>query len=375
MDLTIKNQASQPLTPAQEEFNKHMKALEKARAAHERKRARLDKDLAVCRNELMPLVEMKNREEYQLIMLVSEARGTFKLTARRRKALESLILHKIADLRDDPVGLGEEELKALEQLYDELDPPDVAGDLDTDQEDAQVRAEFEDLRAMLEGAARDAGVDLDLSGLDPNMDPEEFEQRMVEQLLAAGRPSATTRRKRKPSKAAIERERLKQEAEEAKKRDLKSLYKQLAKVLHPDLETDATLKALKEGWMKRLTSARANSDLREMLAIEVEWLGQEAGNLSRATDEKLRVYSMVLKEQIAELKQHTRQLSHEPEYIPLRRFISPYDDRLTAHILKSKWIAEIDMLKEVSSILRAGGPAARQVINDSAERHARVFGV
>ncbi len=56
-----------------------------------------------------------------------------------------------------------------------------------------------------------------------------------------------------------------------KKRNLKSLYKQLAKVLHPDLETDPESKLQKEEWMKRLTSAHALGDLRELLSIEFEW--------------------------------------------------------------------------------------------------------
>lgn len=78
------------------------------------------------------------------------------------------------------------------------------------------------------------------------------------------------------TKAALERERLRQETEEAKARDFKSLYKQLAKVLRPDLETDPVLKAHKEVSMKRSTTARANGDLRDMLAIEMEWLGEKS---------------------------------------------------------------------------------------------------
>ena len=379
MDLTIRKAASQPLTPAQEEFNKRMKALERARAAHDRKRKRLDKDLAVCRNELMPLVEMRNRSEYQLIFLVSEAHGTLKLTARRRIALEDLLLGKIVDLRDDPTGLDDEQMAKLATLHDELDPPCDPDDAEEEEEDLdeQAREEFEAMRAMLEGAARGAGVDLDLSGLDPSMDPEEFEQRVMERLEAAARDADSnkkTRRKRKPSKAALERERLRQEAEEAKKRDFKSLYKQLAKVLHPDLEGDAAMKAQKESWMKRLTTARANGDLREMLAIEVEWLGKEAGNLAKATDEKLRVYSMVLKEQLAELKEQTKLLAHGSEYIPLRRFMTPYDDRINSNRIKVRMYGEIDGLKEITSILQAGGPAARKLIHESADQHARAFG-
>jgi hypothetical protein len=145
-------------------------------------------------------------------------------------------------------------------------------------------------------------------------------------------------------------------------------------VLHPDLETDAEMKSHKEAWMKRLTAAHSNGDLREMLAIEMEWLGEEAGNLAQATDEKLRVYAMVLKEQIADLKQQTQMLSHESEYIPLRRFMSPFDDRIQPAIIKSRLHEEVQVLKEMGTILRRGGKDARGLIADSAENHARAFG-
>ena len=109
MDLTIKPGTSQPLSPAQEEFNKRMKALEKARASYDRKRARLDADLVVCRNQLMPMVEKRNRLEHQMILLVAAARQVPKMTERRRRSLQDLLFHKAQALLGDPVGLGEEE--------------------------------------------------------------------------------------------------------------------------------------------------------------------------------------------------------------------------------------------------------------------------
>ena len=380
-DLTIKRTTSQPLSPVQEEFNKRMKALEKARAAHERKRARLDADLAICRDELMPAVEARNRVEHQLVLLAIEAKKTLKLTVRRRNALDDLISLKIEALLNDPVGFSEEEVTLLETLHEELNPPDLDGGSAEEAEFA--RAEFEAMREMLEGIARDAGVRLDLSGLDPNMDPAELDRLMHERFAAAEEElknssrdpfsKSGAQRKRKPSKAALERERLKKEAEEAKNRDFKSLYKQLAKVLHPDLETDPELKAHKEAWMQRLTTARANGDLREMLAIEMEWLGEEAGNLRQATDEKLRVYALVLKEQLAELKERTNLLFLEPEYFLMHRFLNPYSDRLDVHYAKTGLQEEIDNLEHMTATLRAGGDAARKMINQWADHHARAY--
>jgi hypothetical protein len=143
----------------------------------------------------------------QMIFLAADACSALKLTARRRMAFEDLLISKVAGLMEDPIGLGDEDVSKLEALYDALDPDEHPDD--DDEFDGQVKAEFEAMRDMLEGAARHAGIELDLSGLDPTMDPEEFEQHVAERLEAAAESADSgkqTRRKRKPSKAALERE-------------------------------------------------------------------------------------------------------------------------------------------------------------------------
>jgi hypothetical protein len=381
LDLTIKVNPGNIHSPAQVEFNKRLKALEKARAALERRRAYLDNDLVICREKLMPLLEKRNQTEYQLIILTHAARKTLKLTKRRAAALEDLLCFKLEGLLDDPVGLGEEETKTLESIFDELDPQPDNSEPDEEEKEA-IREEFEDIRAYIEALARKAGLELDLEGLDPNIDPAELDMEIQRRILAAAEKSGKSpnldrtspRRGRKPSKAALERERQRKETEEAKKRDFKTLYKQLAKVLHPDLETDPALKQHKQSWMQRLTAAHASGDLHAMLAIEIEWLGEEAGNLAKATDEKLRVYSLVLKEQLDDLKQQTSYLSHQPEYFPLRRFLHPYEERLNTNIIQINLEDEIYALTDMLDSLRKGGTAARIFIHDTADHHARNYG-
>lgn len=382
LDLSIKANSGDILTPAQVEFNKRLKALEKARKALERKRADLDKDLVTCRETLMPLVEVRNQTEYQIILLAHQSGKSLKLTKRRSAALEELICMKIEDLLGDPAGLGEEETTALESILKELEPDESDdGELDEEEREA-IQEEFDDMRAMVEKFARQNGLELDLEGLDPHMDPAEFEMEFQRRIAAAAEnpgksqntDSAKPKRGRKPGKAALERERLRKETEEAKKRDFKTLYKQLAKVLHPDLETDPTLKQHKESWMKRLTAAHSSGDLHAMLAIEIEWLGEEAGNLKKATDEKLRVYSLVLKEQIADLKQQRIYLSHQPEYFPLRRFMLPIDDRLNARLFQLELQEEHETLSGMLATLRKGGAATRNFIHQAADQHARSYG-
>jgi hypothetical protein len=312
------------LSAAQAEFNKLMKRLEKARAEQAREQRRLDGILHRCVHEFFPLAEKIHRANFALAVFVRGALAKFKLTKRRRLLLADLLGAKTAELRQDPLGLSAEDIAVLEQIAAEIGPSESEKNARN-----MAAAEFDILREHFEDMASEAGVDLDLSDLDVNGDPEEFARKLYERMHEAseGVRNAGTARKprgRKPTKAQLAREQKEKDLAEARARDLKSLYKQLAKALHPDLEPDPALRHHKEEWMKRLTTAHAAGDLRELLRIELEWLGEEASNLSRASDEKLGVYAMILKEQISEVKSRTAGLIDTAKYFPVRRFCSGF---------------------------------------------------
>ena len=326
--LMITRTSDGVLSPAQLEFNRLMKRLESARAKQLREQARLDELLVISIRDLMPLIDDLHRANRDIVFHASDALKEIKFSDKRRRWLKSLVSGKATDLLEDSCGLTPEDLVRLKEIIAELEPPhskkraqqEAMDDADDDAED------FEFMRAMLEKVARESGMDLDLSDMDPGMHPADFEREMAERFQAAAERSGTTtsKRPRKQTKAQIERARKLQEQEDAKKQDFKSLYKQLAKALHPDLEPDPELKLHKETWMKRLTGAYAAGDLRELLQIEMEWLGEEATNLASASDHKLMIYCDVLKQQISDLKRQTDGLLREPQYGPLQRFIHPF---------------------------------------------------
>lgn len=373
IELTLVARDGAALSPAQVEFNKLMKRLESARAKHQREQARLDALLTVCGGQLIPLIEEFHRLNYQLVIGALEAMGAYKLTPRRRKWLKDLIRHKATALVVDSCGLTDDQTERMRLVVDDLRDPE-----EEQAAEDKKNEEYEFLRKVIESATRDMGVDLDLSDLDFRGDKAEFERKLQERLDAAAaaayekRSGSTPSRTRKPTKAQIEKETRKQEAEEAKQRDLKSLYKQLAKVLHPDLESDSSLKQRKEEWMKRLTAAYAASDLRELLCIEMEWLGVEASNLMSATDEKLKVYGMVLKEQIADLKRRTEDLIDEPQYSVLTRFRDPHFGYMPpVGQIKVGIQAEVDRYHQILEILRQGGPECQKMLNKWADGNAQ----
>src|SRR5439155_24603602 len=90
--------------------------------------------------------------------------------------------------------------------------------------------------------------------------------------------------------------------EEARKRNIASIYKQLARVLHPDLERDNERQKEKVQLMQELTEAYRQKDLHTLLRLEMQWIENEGGHLDRLTEEKLSVYVEVLQGQVQGLE-------------------------------------------------------------------------
>ena len=63
----------------------------------------------------------------------------------------------------------------------------------------------------------------------------------------------------------MEKEERTRQAEQLRNKSITSIYKQLAKVLHPDLEPDAERKQAKGTLMQELTAAYRNNDLHESI--------------------------------------------------------------------------------------------------------------
>jgi hypothetical protein len=368
--LAIRAASDTPLSRTQVEFNRLMKSLEAAKVRHTREQERLDKTLITAIRELMPLIEDLNRINFDLVLNIAKTIETSKFNAARRHELGDVLRHKAGGLIADPIGLGEPEVARLQALVAKLTPPE---------EDTRVnKSENEELsaiRAMMKQAARQFGIDLDLSDLDLNANPEEFHRIASERLRAAfennRHSAADDKPRRKPTKAQAETERKSIAQMEAKNRDLKSLFKQLAKAFHPDLEPDPLLKEHKKVWMQRLNAAYAISDLREMLQLEMEWLGEEATNLATAGDQKLQVYCMVLKEQITDLKRQTYRLVFEPQYGPLHRFRDPYYGTIASPVsIKRELQDELSHHQKMLKVLSANNAASRRMIYDWADENA-----
>ncbi len=134
---------------------------------------------------------------------------------------------------------------------------------------------------------------------------------------------------------------------ETEQKSVSELYKELAKLIHPDLEQDESIRYHKEQLMKELTAAKDKSDVHAMLLIQ-----QKAAVLNKAdTSEKsyslqlLKMYNNSMKKKLDALKRSLQQQifrafgSKESFYAHGRKKIA-VDDRIKSDIISIRELKE-----------------------------------
>ena len=79
-----------------------------------------------------------------------------------------------------------------------------------------------------------------------------------------------------------------------------------------------TSRHLRERLMKELTAAYEAGDLHTILGLELRWLQNNDGDISRLSDDKLQAYTAALEEQSTEIEAEICVLAHHPRFAPLR---------------------------------------------------------
>lgn len=131
----------------------------------------------------------------------------------------------------------------------------------------------------------------------------------------------------------------KEELDPRQKKELVSLYRQLVKVLHPDLEQDLGKKLEKEELMKFLINAYENNDLHTLLELEKEWIG---GPKKEEEIEQLDIYNSVLREQVEKLQKSVDFAYLNPKYGPLHAYETNDYETLMAVMQEALRMAQTD---------------------------------
>ena len=159
----------------------------------------------------------------------------------------------------------------------------------------------------------ETGETIDLDGLNSEMCEEEIMDYIHNKMY--GHPANPDNRKQ--TKKQHVRDEREQQTAEAHSKNLTSVYRQLARMFHPDLEQDPQLKVEKEAIMKELTAAYDKGDLYTILGLELRWLQKNDGDITKMTDTKLNAYTHALNQQCQDIREEISSVKRNPRYARL----------------------------------------------------------
>jgi hypothetical protein len=307
--LLISTNSKKKLTKNQEAFNKLTARIEKLQKEIAKKELQFDAAIKIYSTELYPVRLKVLQQRKELILLLWKNYKDKKLAKPDQKYLKEIIREHLqillTEMQDEP----EEKIKEIFNA--------VEGD---DYDDA-LEKEKEIERAEMMQFLKKSKVDLkgvDLSDDDVLLQKlQEAKQKMfaerAEKLHAFNQKETV---KKKTAKQ-LEAERIQQVVAEMKQKNISTIYKQLAKLFHPDLEQDEQRKAEKSLLMQELTLAYEAKNLHALLRLELKWIHKENDHLESLTDEKLSIYMEILKEQVQELQDQKESIIQQPQYTVL----------------------------------------------------------
>src|SRR6201991_2484375 len=332
--LIINNQPKQTLSKQQQTFNRLIKKIETLQADLEKTTHSLQQKLDFYLKHIYPL----ERKEIILLKDLAKCLYTFykenHLFSKNDQAILgeviSIQLHNIFQLEQaEP----DDELKEIFRAVEKRDYDEAA--------EEGLDAMKQEMQSMLE----DLDVDFNIADMDREMTEEEILKK-VEALKDQFRQRANKAGAApgKKTKKQLEKEANEKKLEEERAKSINSIYKQLVKIFHPDLELDPELKLQKEELMKKLTTSYKSGDLHTLLKLELQWIQKEGTNVDKLSDDKLALYNESLKEQANDLEGEINQLLHHPRYQPLYQYaISPE---------QIKYISVNDIRDQKKSLIR-----------------------
>jgi hypothetical protein len=350
--LVVISQPGRPLSKAQRAFNRLVTKVEELRARLDREIRRLDKVLAYYGEHIHPRRQRQKALRKELVRaLVPFLDGNRLKGKSERKTLRMFIGEQIDEIAEEEGTLTDEDLQAIFKQLHGVDFGQVE------------QEEMEEVRSVMEGMFGELGIGIDLSDLRPDMSAEELAAKAAEladriQQKAEEEERAFRAPAHRKTKRQLEKEERMRQAEQIRNKSIASVYKQLAKVLHPDLEPDAGRKQAKGTLMQELTAAYRNNDLHTLLRLELEWIHREEGDVERLTEEKLSIYNQVLKEQVFELERELAELPYHPRYQPIVVPAEPFGIRLrTEDPAEMRWLdGTIASMEASIARMRNGDP-------------------
>lgn len=307
-----------PLSKGQKAFNTLIKQIEQGRAqlaAWEDVIPRYQQKYA---SEMAPLAEASADLQVEMVYCLDRACDQKGLTKTERRLIAQLITELAAGL------LAERDEAALKAIYNKHGRTDY---------DSDAATHIEDMKSMLEDVLGvELGDDLDMRS------PEEMLNRARAKMHEAQAQSDAyqlaheeRRAKRKRSAKQLAKEARQQADAQQTSLSIREVYRKLVSALHPDRETDPQERGRKTALMQRVNQAYDKRNLLQLLELQLELEHIDQSAIDNMSEDRLKHYNKVLKEQLAELEQ---EIAHVEGGFRAQFDLSPFVDVSPRTILR-----------------------------------------
>jgi hypothetical protein len=305
--LVASARKTRPGTKKEQAVNRLFNKVQALRNRVDEETRRLDEGLGFHVAQVVPRVQQVTALRTETVRALRPFLHEKRLAIGDRHVLRTIL----AGLLDEILAHDPSPPPDIRELFEELHGVSVAN---------LVQEDFDQARSEMQELFDDLGLDIPLPELRSDMSEEELAAtaaEMAERLRQAEETRAESQSARRKTKREKREEEQSQRFEQLRKISLGTVYRRLAKALHPDLERDPTLREQKGVMMQEVTGAYARNDLHTLLRLELEWLEDDGHEAARRTDETLDAYTQLLKQQAAELEVECMELRFHPRYEPL----------------------------------------------------------
>lgn len=303
------------LSPKHIEFNRLVKDIEKLRIELSREEQKLEMFSEYYTKNIRPAEVALSKSKMEMAITLDDFAQSSKLP--------KTIIYELEIIIPELLNEGFEFISpddATKRIYEKWTNVDL---------DEVIQEEKEEQLEELEYFMKSMGLDFNVKDIDFD-DPqsiEEFHNRMEEAKNQKEQNEAERQSKRKKTRKQLAVEETEKLQDDIKIKNLRSVYLSLAKILHPDSETDADLKLEKEEIMKQVTKAYEDKDIITLLVIETQWLKNTVERLANLKEDVAAIYIQLLKEQAKKLRQQKSELRYHPRFQYVSSFIGDKVDR------------------------------------------------
>jgi hypothetical protein len=283
------------LSKAQQTFNNLVKQIEKKRVTLSGWETAISAYQQKYSTVLLPLVADLMDSQVKMVYSLDRSFHQKGISKAERGAISDIILNlaeQILSSREDV------ELEAVYNKHCGFD--NDVGSIN------EMKSELEEILGM------ELGDDFDLNS--PELAAKRIQEQMdafFAQLNTEHQAQQARQSKRKKSAKQLAKEALQQAEAQEVSLSIREVYRKLVSTLHPDREPDLQERERKTALMQRVNQAYEKKNLLLLLKLQLELEQIDPSVVNNISEERLKHYNIILRDQLAELDQEVRHVEND----------------------------------------------------------------